>query len=276
MPEASDVGRGINSTETGRNPAVSSRGEVIGRRIAPRQARADTVPERHRLQRGADGGDVAVPAALADQAPAMLERAMDAAQRGIEIGNPVEYGVCEHGIELALERQLLRVELSRVDPRARAAATKSGAGSAPTTVAPRLQRSSASARRRRSRHRGCAHPDAAPAGRGRLPEIRDEARVGRVVRRVPSLRHSPLSSWRRVARAGQEFEEGVEAAVERAPQLRDRAVDGVQRQPGLFAAGELEPGVAGLSGALRHQPDPVNERVASHGFNILDGQAHGS
>ena len=41
---------------------------------------------------------------------------MDAAQRGIEIRNPVEHRVGEDRIELVLERQRLRVELSRIDP----------------------------------------------------------------------------------------------------------------------------------------------------------------
>src|SRR5262245_13349910 len=73
-----------------------------------------------------------------------------------------------------------------------------------------------------------------------------------------------------VAGARQELEEGVEAAVERAAQLRNGAVDRVQGQPGFFAVGQLQPGVTGvLQRSFGHQSDAVDESVASHRLTIL-------
>jgi hypothetical protein len=43
-----------------------------------------------------------------------------------------------------------------------------------------------------------------------------------------------------VVGARQQIEEGVEAAIERAAQLRDGAVEGVQRQAGRRAVGQLQ------------------------------------
>src|SRR5215212_6970822 len=63
--------------------------------------------------------------------------------------------------------------------------------------------------------------------------------------------------------AGQQIEEGIEAAVQRPPELRDGAVERVQGQPGRRAIGEGEPClVEALQGSFRDEPDAVNERVS--------------
>jgi hypothetical protein len=194
-----------------------------------------------------------MPTALTDEAPAGLQRTMDAAQRGIQIRNPVEHRVGEHRVELALERQRLRVDLARVDAAGRGRGHEVG-------------------RRIHADHRGASlhEPfreravaaadveDALTRARReqvehRLPEIRHEPRVGGVVGRVPRLGHhvcprSVVVELRAVVVAGarQELEEGVEAAVERPAELRNGAVDRVEGQPGFFAVGQLQPGVTGV------------------------------
>src|SRR5580765_5263464 len=66
--------------------------------------------------------------------------------------------------------------------------------------------------------------------------------------------------------AGQEVEEGIEAAVERASQLGNRAVECMQGQARRRTVGErhlrvFEP----LQRAFRDQSNAVNEGVAGHG-----------
>jgi hypothetical protein len=66
--------------------------------------------------------------------------------------------------------------------------------------------------------------------------------------------------------AGQQIEKRVEAAVERAAQLRDGAVERVQRESGGRAVGELERRfLDSLEGAFGDEANAVNESVAGHG-----------
>src|SRR5258705_5241309 len=65
-----------------------------------------------------------------------------------------------------------------------------------------------------------------------------DAKMARIIdRRVPSI---PELFDVFVVGAGQQIEEGVQAAIERAAKLGNRAVEGVQRQPGARAVGELQ------------------------------------
>src|SRR5262249_14942128 len=68
-----------------------------------------------------------------------------------------------------------------------------------------------------------------------------------------------------VGRAGQQIEERVEAAIESAAELWDRAVEGVEREPGRRSVRELQRRlVDAFQCALGNQSDAVDERVASH------------
>ena len=65
--------------------------------------------------------------------------------------------------------------------------------------------------------------------------------------------------------AGQDIEERVEAAIERAAQLGDSAVDDVERQAGGRSVGELDrPFADAFQGAFRNQTNAVDERVSRH------------
>ena len=73
---------------------------------------------------------------------------------------------------------------------------------------------------------------------------------------------SPLDSLGNFARCG---------PIERTAQLRDGAVDGVEREAGRRAVGELERRfLDAVQGTFRNQPNAVNERVTSHAL-ILEG-----
>ena len=79
-----------------------------------------------------------------------------------------------------------------------------------------------------------------------------------------------------VVGAGEEIEERIEAAIQRAPQLRNRPVEGVERQPGRRAVGELQRRfVDAFQGAFRDQPDAVDERVSSHGVIVAAARIRG-
>jgi hypothetical protein len=68
-----------------------------------------------------------------------------------------------------------------------------------------------------------------------------------------------------VVGAGKEIEERVEAAVERPPQLRDCAVEGMERQAGGRSVGELQRRLFNaFEGAFGDQTYAVDERVAGH------------
>src|SRR5256885_1684021 len=72
-------------------------------------------------------------------------------------------------------------------------------------------------------------------------------------------------------RARQQIEECVEAAVERAPQLRDRAVERVERKAGGGSAGEFQRRfLDAFERAFRDQPNAVDQRVA-HAWIIQAG-----
>src|SRR5256885_2253564 len=63
--------------------------------------------------------------------------------------------------------------------------------------------------------------------------------------------------------ARQQIEEGVEAAIERSTQLRNGAVEGVQRESGRRPIRELQRRfVDALERPLRNQPNAVDECVA--------------
>ena len=65
--------------------------------------------------------------------------------------------------------------------------------------------------------------------------------------------------------AGQKLEERIEAAIERAAQLWNRAVDRVQRQSGCFAVFQAQPSLFGADErAFRDEPDTVDKRIARH------------
>src|SRR5206468_4143650 len=73
--------------------------------------------------------------------------------------------------------------------------------------------------------------------------------------------------------AGKEIEERVEAAVERASQLRNRAVERVQRQARVRAVGELErPFFNSLERAFRDEPNAVDKRVSRHSRIVQGGR----
>ena len=72
-----------------------------------------------------------------------------------------------------------------------------------------------------------------------------------------------------VVGAGQQIEEGVEAAIERAAKLRDGAVEGVERQAGRRAVGELQRRfVDAFQRAFRNEPDAVDQRVSRHRLGL--------
>ena len=114
-----------------------------------------------------DGGDVAVSAELGHEAAAGLQRAMHAREHRIVIAHPVQRRVRKHRVELALERQSLRIDHPRVEAARRA----------PRPPSPRTHRrprpsrpprqSSPSASPRHTRHRGSARPAADSATRRR-------------------------------------------------------------------------------------------------------------
>src|SRR4051812_35598459 len=65
--------------------------------------------------------------------------------------------------------------------------------------------------------------------------------------------------------ARQQVKECVEAAIERAAKLRDRAVEGVQREAGVRTVGEFQRAFFdAFERALRDETNAVHERVASH------------
>ena len=83
---------------------------------------------------------------------------------------------------------------------------------------------------------------------------------------APGWLTSQSSSRSSSVGARQKIEERVEAAVERAAQLRDGAVDRVQRHLGRLATGEVEPRILRvLQRAFRDEPNAVDQRVPSHG-----------
>ena len=75
------------------------------------------------------GGDIAVAAHLADEAPAGPQRPRHAGDHRVGIGlHPMQRGVREHGVELALERQASPVHEPRVDAQRAGRAHHVGAG----------------------------------------------------------------------------------------------------------------------------------------------------
>ena len=71
-----------------------------------------------------------------------------------------------------------------------------------------------------------------------------------------------------VVDAWEQVEEGVETAVECAPQLGYRAIDGVQRHPCRLAARQLQPRLVGRhETAFRNQPDAIDQCVPRHAFH---------
>ena len=73
------------------------------------------VMREHAADGDLDGGDVAVPAELGDEAAARLQRAMHPGEHRVVIAHPVQRRVRKHRVEFALERQTLRDHDSRVD-----------------------------------------------------------------------------------------------------------------------------------------------------------------
>src|SRR3954469_2043265 len=68
-----------------------------------------------------------------------------------------------------------------------------------------------------------------------------------------------------VVGAGQQVEECVETAIERAPQLRNGAVEGVKGESGGRAVGELQRRIVdAFQRAFGDQPDAVDQRVSGH------------
>jgi hypothetical protein len=64
-------------------------------------------------------------------------------------------------------------------------------------------------------------------------------------------------------------EEGIEAAVQCAPQRWDRAVDRVEREVGGIAAVQFQPRFGGvLQGPFGKEPNAVDQCVSSHEFTI--------
>ena len=83
--------------------------------------------------------------------------------------------------------------------------------------------------------------------------------------RYARQRQSPNLLQILVLGAGQEIEERVEAAVERAAKLRDRAVEGVERQAGGRSVGELQRRfVDAFQCAFGNETNAVDEGVSSH------------
>src|SRR5262249_7475780 len=73
--------------------------------------------------------------------------------------------------------------------------------------------------------------------------------------------------------AGEKIEECVEAAIERAAQLRDRAVEGMKREARRGTVGELQrPFFNALESAFRDQANAVDERIAGHPRIIQAGR----
>ena len=107
-PRARPVPRCASSAPRRSRPGAGAsvrrdrRGVVPGpasRRCARRTARARRPPRMHRLE----GGDVALAAALGDQLPAGLQRGVQAANRRVVVGDPVEDRVREHGVDRLVE-----------------------------------------------------------------------------------------------------------------------------------------------------------------------------
>ena len=75
-----------------------------------------------------------------------------------------------------------------------------------------------------------------------------------------------------VFRARQQIEERIETAIERAAELGDGAVDGVEGHSGGRSVGVLDFSVF-QSGdrPFRDEPDAVNDRVASHRSIVQGG-----
>ena len=69
-----------------------------------------------------------------------------------------------------------------------------------------------------------------------------------------------------VVGARQEIEEGIEAAIERAPKLWNRAVEGVEREAGARAVSELQRAfVDAFQRTLGNETNAVDQRISSHG-----------
>src|SRR5207247_5395294 len=68
--------------------------------------------------------------------------------------------------------------------------------------------------------------------------------------------------------SGQQVEECLETAIERAAKLRDRAVERVERQPGGRAVGELQRSfLDALQRPFRDEANTVDERISRHDRN---------
>src|ERR1035437_7939120 len=76
--------------------------------------------------------------------------------------------------------------------------------------------------------------------------------------------------------AWQQIEERVEAAIERAAQLRDGAVEGVERQAGGGSVGEMQRRfLDAFERAFGNQSNAVDEGVAGHGCDCTQAGAAG-
>ena len=121
-----------------------------------------------------DCGDVAVPAELGHESTSGLQRAIHARQHRIVVAHPVQRGVRKHRVELAVERQSLRIHHTRVESSRPGAATISSDTSTPDDRRARRDDPSPSASPLHSRDRvsarraaGSATPDCLRRAPGR-------------------------------------------------------------------------------------------------------------
>ena len=133
------------------------------------------------------GRGVIVAAHLGDKAAARFQRPVDAGEH--RSGSRIQCSAAfENTASNSPAKGRFWPSMTRASrPRARAAATMSGAASTATTGRPPLQRSFRSAPRRRSRDRGCARPLAGRAIRAPGAESRDEVRGLGVALGLPVL-----------------------------------------------------------------------------------------
>ena len=183
----SGVGRGTSAIESHREAAALEQrarsprasGRTTGRaRSASTPRAASAAPIAARIARDAAARR---PSRRRSGRPAAARAARAAiAPRGVL--HPVQRGVAEDRVELAVEGQRLGRARRARRGRARARPRPARAlASTPTTLAAEPRRASRSARRRRSRDRGCARPAAARAAR--RPARRARPRSARCARR---------------------------------------------------------------------------------------------
>ncbi len=113
MSPGSGVGRGMSAIDRTLKPCASSRARYSSSRLDA--AFVHALARERPAQRDHDARDAAASAELAHEAPAGSERAPHAGDDPVGLRHPVHGRVAEHGVELAVERELLPVRDARVE-----------------------------------------------------------------------------------------------------------------------------------------------------------------